>query len=66
MPAHQRQQRAYSLQGRRLADEQALGVPVSALGEQLWRAANAAMGEGACVLDVVRWYEQTTGVELKD
>ena len=50
----------------RLADEHALGVPVSALGEQLWRAANTAMGEGACVLDVVRWYERTTGVELKE
>jgi 3-hydroxyisobutyrate dehydrogenase-like beta-hydroxyacid dehydrogenase len=50
----------------RLADEHAVGVPVSALGEQLWRAASVAMGEGACVLDVVRWYERTTGVELKD
>jgi 3-hydroxyisobutyrate dehydrogenase-like beta-hydroxyacid dehydrogenase len=50
----------------RLADEQGLGVPVSGLGEQLWRAANAALGEGACVLDVVRWYERATGVELKD
>jgi 3-hydroxyisobutyrate dehydrogenase-like beta-hydroxyacid dehydrogenase len=50
----------------RLADEHALCVPVSALGEQLWRAANTAMGEGACVLDVVRWYERTTGVELKE
>jgi 3-hydroxyisobutyrate dehydrogenase len=50
----------------RLADEHGLGVPVSALGEQLWRAANTALGEGACVLDVVRWYERTTGVELKD
>jgi 3-hydroxyisobutyrate dehydrogenase-like beta-hydroxyacid dehydrogenase len=50
----------------RLADEQGLGVPVAALGEQLWRAANAALGDGACVLDVVRWYERATGVELKD
>ena len=50
----------------RLADEQGLGVPVAALGEQLWRAANAALGEGACVLDVVRWYERMTGVELRD
>jgi 3-hydroxyisobutyrate dehydrogenase-like beta-hydroxyacid dehydrogenase len=50
----------------RMADEQALSVPVSALGEQLWRAANTALGESACVLDMVRWYEQTTGVELKD
>lgn len=50
----------------RLADEQGLGVPMAALGEQLWRAANAALGDGACVLDVVRWYERATGVELKD
>jgi 3-hydroxyisobutyrate dehydrogenase-like beta-hydroxyacid dehydrogenase len=50
----------------KLADEHALGVPVSALGEQLWRAANAALGEGACIMDIVRWYERTTGVELKD
>jgi hypothetical protein len=28
-----------------LAHERGLGVPVSALGEQLWRAANAALGE---------------------
>jgi 3-hydroxyisobutyrate dehydrogenase-like beta-hydroxyacid dehydrogenase len=49
----------------RLADEQGLAVPVAALGEQLWRAANAALGEGACVLDVVRWYERSTGLELK-
>jgi 3-hydroxyisobutyrate dehydrogenase-like beta-hydroxyacid dehydrogenase len=50
----------------RLADEHGLAVPVSALGEQLWRAASTALGEGACVLDMVRWYEQATGVELKD
>ena len=50
----------------RLADEHALGVPLSALGEQLWRTADTALGEGACVLDVVRWYERTTGVKLED
>ena len=50
----------------RMADDRGLGVPVSALGEQLWRAANTALGEGACVLDVVRWYERSTGVELTD
>jgi 3-hydroxyisobutyrate dehydrogenase len=50
----------------RLADKQGLAVPVAALGEQLWRAANAALGDGACVLDMVRWYERATGVELKD
>jgi hypothetical protein len=46
----------------RLADEQGLGVPLSALSEQLWRAASAALGPSACVLDVVRWYERATGV----
>ena len=50
----------------RLADEQGVGVPVSGLGEQLWRAANAALGPSACVLDMVRWYERATGLELKD
>jgi len=50
----------------RLADEQGLGVPMSALGEQLWRAAHAALGPGASIVDVVRWYERTTGVELRD
>ena len=50
----------------KLADAQGLGVPVSALGEQLWRAANTAMGPDACVMDVVRWYERATGLELRD
>jgi 3-hydroxyisobutyrate dehydrogenase-like beta-hydroxyacid dehydrogenase len=50
----------------RLADDLGLPVPVSALGEQLWRAAHKALGDGACVLDMARWYEQATGVELKD
>jgi 3-hydroxyisobutyrate dehydrogenase-like beta-hydroxyacid dehydrogenase len=50
----------------RLADEQGIGVPMSGLGEQLWRAAHAALGPGASLVDVVRWYEQATGVELKD
>jgi 3-hydroxyisobutyrate dehydrogenase len=50
----------------KLADEQGLGVPMSALGEQLWRAAHAALGPGASIVDVVRWYERATGVEIKD
>lgn len=50
----------------RLADEQGVSVPVSGLGEQLWRAAYAALGPGASIIDVVRWYERATGVELKD
>jgi 3-hydroxyisobutyrate dehydrogenase len=50
----------------KLADEHKLGVPVSALSEQLWRAANTALGPGRSLIDIVRWYEQATGVELKD
>ena len=50
----------------KLADEHGLGVPVSALGEQLWRAAHTALGPGRSIVDIVRWYEQATGVELKD
>jgi 3-hydroxyisobutyrate dehydrogenase-like beta-hydroxyacid dehydrogenase len=50
----------------RLADEQGVPVPVTALGEQLWRAAHTALGPGASIVDVVRWYEQATGVQLKD
>jgi len=50
----------------KLADEHGLGVPVSALGEQLWRAANTALGPGASIVDIVRWYERAMGIELKD
>ncbi len=50
----------------KLADEHGLSVPVSALGEQLWRAANAALGPGRSLVDIVRWYEQTARVQLKD
>jgi 3-hydroxyisobutyrate dehydrogenase len=50
----------------KLADEHGLSVPASALGEQLWRAAHAALGPGRSIVDIVRWYEQATGVELKD
>jgi 3-hydroxyisobutyrate dehydrogenase len=50
----------------KLADEQGLAVPMSALGEQLWRAANAALGPGRSLVDIVRWYEEATGVTLED
>jgi 3-hydroxyisobutyrate dehydrogenase len=49
-----------------LADAKAMSVPVSALGEQLWRAAHATLGPGKSVMDIVRWYEHTIGIELKD
>jgi 3-hydroxyisobutyrate dehydrogenase-like beta-hydroxyacid dehydrogenase len=50
----------------RLADTHKLSVPVSALSEQLWRAANTALGPGRSLVDIVRWYEQATGVTLED
>jgi 3-hydroxyisobutyrate dehydrogenase len=50
----------------KLADEHGVGVPVSALGEQIWRAANTALGPGRSLVEIVRWYEQATGVTLED
>jgi len=50
----------------KLADEHGLALPASALGEQLWRAAHSALGPGRSIMDIVRWYEQMTGIELKD
>ncbi len=49
-----------------LADANGVSVPASALGHQLWRAANTTLGPGRSVMDIVRWYEQMTGHELKD
>jgi 3-hydroxyisobutyrate dehydrogenase-like beta-hydroxyacid dehydrogenase len=50
----------------KLADEHGVAVPVSALGEQIWRAANTALGPGRSLVEIVRWYEQATGVTLED
>lgn len=49
-----------------LADEGRLDLPVSKLGKKLWSDADAAMGEGRSVMDIARWYELETGVELAD
>ncbi len=49
-----------------LADEGRLDLPVSKLGKKLWSEADAAMGEGRSVMDIARWYELETGVELAD
>ena len=49
-----------------LAEDKQVPIPVSALTEQLWSAANRAMGETASITEIVRWYEQTAGVELRD
>jgi len=50
----------------RLANETGVPAPATALGEQLWRAAHAALGPGVSIMDMVRWYERMAGVELKD
>ena len=47
-----------------LAREAQLSLPVSALGQQLWRAAAHAAGQGASVSEVVRWVEQQTGTPI--
>ena len=50
----------------RLAEHHGIDLPASALGEQLWRTADTALGPGHSVVDIVRWYEQTRGIVLTD
>ena len=50
----------------KLAEQHAIDLPVSALGEQLWRTADTALGPGHSVMDIVRWYERTRGITLAD
>lgn len=47
-----------------LARAARLPAPISALTEQLWRAAALANGAGASISEAVRWIEKTTGTEL--
>jgi 3-hydroxyisobutyrate dehydrogenase len=47
-----------------LAQEQGLPLPLSAVGQQLYRAAARAAGPGASVSEMVRWIEQVTGTAL--
>jgi 3-hydroxyisobutyrate dehydrogenase len=47
-----------------LAQEHALPLPLSAVGQQLYRAAAHAVGPGRSVSEMVRWVEQLTGTEL--
>lgn len=49
-----------------LADDSRLDLPASKLGKKLWSDADAAMGEGSSVMDIARWYELETGIELAD
>jgi len=47
-----------------LAREAELPLPVSGLGEQLWRAALQEFGAGRNVSDLFRWVEQRTHTEI--
>ena len=47
-----------------LAQEQGMPLPLSAVGQQLYRAAANAVGAGRSVSEMVRWIEQLTGTEL--
>jgi len=47
-----------------LARETATPMPLSGLGQQLWRMADQAAEPGASVSEFVRWVERQTGTEL--
>jgi 3-hydroxyisobutyrate dehydrogenase len=47
-----------------LAQEQDMSLPLSAVGQQLYRAAAHAVGPGRSVSEMVRWVEGLTGTEL--
>jgi len=47
-----------------LAQEHGLPLPLSAVGQQLYRAAARAVGPGRSVSEMVRWIEQLTATEL--
>lgn len=47
-----------------LARETGTPVPMSGLGQQLWRIADHAAGPGASVSELVRWVETLSGTEL--
>lgn len=47
-----------------LSREAQLPMPLSGLGQQLWRAASRAAGPGASVSELARWVEQQAGVAV--
>ena len=47
-----------------LAQEAQLPMPLSGLGQQLWRAASRASGPGVSVSELARWVEQQAGVDV--
>lgn len=50
----------------RLAEQRGLAVPISDFGRDLWARAVDELGEGRVTTEIVRWYEQRMGFELKD
>jgi 3-hydroxyisobutyrate dehydrogenase-like beta-hydroxyacid dehydrogenase len=50
----------------RLAEQRGLAVPISDFGRDLWARAVDELGEGRVTTEIVRWYEQHMGFELKD
>jgi len=47
-----------------LGRESQLPMPLSGLGQQLWRAAALAAGPGASVSELARWVEQQAGTSV--
>ena len=47
-----------------LAQDAQLPMPLSGLGQQLWRAASRAAGPGVSVSELARWVEQQAGVDV--
>jgi len=50
----------------RLAAQRGLPVPISDFGREVWARAVDELGEGRVTTEIVRWYEQRMGFELKD
>jgi 3-hydroxyisobutyrate dehydrogenase len=50
----------------RLAEQRGLPVPISDFGRDLWARAVDELGAGRVTTEIVRWYEQRMGFELKD
>jgi 3-hydroxyisobutyrate dehydrogenase len=50
----------------RLAEQRGLAVPISDFGRELWARAVDELGAGRVTTEIVRWYEQRMGFELKD
>jgi len=47
-----------------LANNKGLPLPLSALGQHLWKAASHFAEEGSAISDMVRWVEHMTGIEI--